>query len=101
VTGQVNCRVTENDDLFECLIDLRKKLSKLNCRPLCNGARLNINPSSMSRETGGGRMAYILHTGEPAKREDIVDIFEYAEPQLIVSVDEQKKFYHHWSRSLK
>jgi hypothetical protein len=93
--------VFENKDLFECLIDLRKELAKFNCRPLCNGARLNIYPSSMSREMGGGRVACVLQIGEQAKREDMMDIFAYAEPHLIVLVDEQQEFYHNWNRSLK
>jgi hypothetical protein len=93
--------VFENKDLFECLIDLRKELAKFSCRPLCHGARLNIHPSSMSREMGGGRVACILHLGEQAKREDMVDIFEYAEPHLIVLFDEQKNFYRNWTKSLK
>lgn len=91
----------EEKDLFECLIALRKELAKLDCRPLCHGARLNIHASSMSREMGGGRIACILHLGEQAKRENMVDIFEYAEPYFTVSVDEQKKFYHSWTKSLK
>jgi hypothetical protein len=93
--------VLRNRDLFECLIGLRKELVKFRCRPLCNGARLNIHASSMSREMCGGEMAYILHLGEQAKREDVVNIFEYAELHLIVSVDEQQNFYHNWIKSLK
>lgn len=92
---------SKNRDLFECLIDLRKELVKYSCRPLCNGARLNIHASSMSREICGGEVAYILQLGKQAKREDVVNIFEYAEPHLIASVDEQQKFYHNWIKSLK
>lgn len=55
----------------------------------------------MSREMCGGEMAYILHLGEQAKREDVVNIFEYAELHLIVSVDEQQNFYRNWIKSLK
>jgi hypothetical protein len=100
-TQDISKLTFENKDLFECLIDLRKELVKLSCRPLCNGARLNIHPSSMSRAMGGGRIACILHLGEQAKREDMVDIFKYAEPCLTVSVDEQQNFYHNWIKSLK
>jgi hypothetical protein len=93
--------ILKNRDLFECLIDLRKELVKFRYRPLCNGARLNIHASSMSREICGGEMAYIIHMGEQARREDVVNIFEYAEPDLIVSVSEQQEFYHNWVKSLK
>jgi hypothetical protein len=89
---------TVNSDLFECLVDLRQELAKYSYRPLCNGARKDVYPSRMCREMAGGISAYIMRFGQPAKLEDIVDIFDYSEPSLIASVEEQLVFYESWIR---
>jgi hypothetical protein len=80
-------------DFFECLINLRKELDKYNYYPLCNGARVNVYPSGMCRDMGNGLGAYIQIPNKQVSREDLVDIFDFAEPNLIVSVDEQYNFY--------
>jgi hypothetical protein len=93
--------IFSDNDLFECLIQLRKKLSQLSCIPLCNGARYDVYPSRMSREMGGGIMGYIHQIAKHPTDKDLVNIFEYAESNMVVSVDEQKEFYHLWLNSLK
>jgi hypothetical protein len=85
-----------NVDLFECLIDLRRELAKYNCRPLCNGARLDVYPSGMCRDMGSGGIAYVLKLGQPAELDNIVHIFDYAEPESIASIEEQLNFYESW-----
>lgn len=90
-----------NSDLFECLVDLRQEFSVKRYFLLCNGARVNVYPSPMSRDMGGARLAYSLTLGKQSKREDLVDIFDYAEFTDIGSVEEQRKFYHVWIKSSK
>ena len=63
-------------DFFAALCQIRKELEKLNLIPLCYGASLNVYPSGMSRDMGGGLVAYRLRMGQPARREDLVRIFD-------------------------
>jgi hypothetical protein len=80
-------------DMFECLTMLRKELVKYNCLLLCNGARLDVYPSGMCRDMGDGLVAYVSKPGEIVREEDLVYIFDYAEPELIASVEEQYNFH--------
>jgi hypothetical protein len=87
---------TINSDLFECLIDLRQELARHSYRPLCNGARKDVYPSRMCRDMAGGYTAYIVRVGQSANLEDLVNIFDYAKPSLIATVEEQLSFYESW-----
>lgn len=87
-------------DLFEALIALRLELEKIGAQLLCAGARLCVFPSGMSRDMGGGRKAFVTRLGSPMN-EEAFDIFDYAEPELVSSVDKQKEFYERWVESLK
>jgi hypothetical protein len=86
-------------DFFECLVHLRRKLAQDNYRPLCQGARLSVYPSRMCRDMGNGSVAYEMVMGKHA--ENLVSIFDYAEPELIASIDEQKSFFKRWVESEK
>jgi hypothetical protein len=79
-------------DVFECLTQLRIELARFGYKPLCAGARLDVYLSGMARDMGGGLSAQVLGLGD---QEDvkIVHIFDYAEPELIASVEEQFKYY--------
>ena len=80
-------------DVFECLTQLRLELAKHGCKPLCNGARLNVYPSGMCRDMGNGLCAYVFNSNKQVDSEDLVDIFDYAEPDSIASVAEQFNYY--------
>jgi len=88
------------DTLYGALTALRRELESQNCYLLCNGARRNIIVSGMSRQMSGGRKGYLVSLGKPASRNDIVDIFDYAEPSTICSVSDQGNFYKQWVKSL-
>lgn len=45
--------------------------------------------------------AYVTRMGEPSLSTDLVDIFDYAEPELVGSVAEQEKFHDEWIKSLR
>lgn len=79
-------------DYFKCLLNLRIELEKLNYYILCNGARRDISCGGMLREASDGLSAYIIKLGEYCHVGEDVDIFEYAEPNLVVSIKEQEEF---------
>jgi hypothetical protein len=85
-------RQFEGTDLFAALIALREHLESQGVRLLCQGARRDVHPSGMSRSMGGGRKAYIVRLGPSAEQACIVDIFDYAPPDLIASVEEQRSY---------
>jgi hypothetical protein len=89
------------DDLFEAMTALRTELEGLGCLLLCAGARVDAFPSGMSRGMSGGRKAYITRLGLPAGSHDIVDVFDYAEPESIGTVEQQREFHEKWIASLR
>jgi hypothetical protein len=86
----------DGDDLFEAMIGLRKELEGLGCLLLCAGARADVFPSGMSRSMAGGRKAYVTRLGMPAGRSDVVDIFDYAGPESVGTVEQQREFHQKW-----
>lgn len=87
-------------DYFACLINLRIELEKQNYYPLCNGARRDVSCGGMLRESSEGRLAYIIRLGEYCDLDEDVEVFEYAKPDLVVSVSEQEEFNELHCRSL-
>src|SRR4051812_1204472 len=94
-------REVEADDLFEALRRLRTLLEQDGFRLLCNGSRIDVSPSGMSRGMSGGRKAYVLRLGVPGELADLVDIFEYAEPSATGTVAQQSEFKGAWIASLR
>jgi len=90
----------EADNLCKALVCLRYSLEEKECKLLCNGSRKDVIVSGMSRQMGGGRKAYVVRLGCQALKEDMVDIFDYAEPQYVGTVSQQKEFYNEWVLSL-
>jgi hypothetical protein len=93
--------VAEAADVFECLCQLRVQLDKDGIRLCCNGARLNVWPSGMARDMGGGFKAYALQIGRKASREDLVDILDAAPIDTIATLEEQRRFNREWLSSPK
>lgn len=94
-------REFSGDDLFDALVKLRTQLERHGCQLLCKGARPDVFPSGMSRSMGGGRQAYIMRLGKPARMEDLVDIFDFAAAEQVDVVDAQKEFREKWINSLQ
>ena len=82
----------EGHDYFKCLTNLRIELEKQNYYLLCNGARKDISCGGMLRESSDGCGAYIIRVGEYCHLDEDLYIFDYAEPDLVVSVREQEEF---------
>jgi hypothetical protein len=89
------------DDLFSALIKFRLILEKDGYLLLCNAARRDAYASRMSREMGGGRMVYVLKSGNQAQGEDMVDALAPATIDKVASVAEQREWYGSWLRSLQ
>ena len=80
----------EGRDLFECLTAIRRELDPRGVKVCCVGAREDVYPSGMARQMGGGRRAYVHHLGRHPTQDDLVDIFDPADPEAVVTVVEQE-----------
>ena len=91
----------EAQDLFAALQSIRHYLAMHGWRLLCYGARNDVYPSGMSRESTGGRTAYILSIGQRTQRSDLVDIFNPTTDDHIGTVSEQETYYCAWLKSFE
>ena len=91
----------EASDLFEALRDARKELELVGAQLLCAGARPDVTPSGMSRDMSGGRKAYKVTLGNPAGDSDMVDIFDYAELEVVGSLRQQNDYIGAWTASIR
>lgn len=89
------------EDLFSAQVELRKELELERSKLLCAGARVDVFPSGMSRSMAGAVKAYKTQLGKPSLNTDLVDIFDYAEPDAVATVKEQHDFHQKWIESLR
>lgn len=87
-------------DLFEALAQARRGLEAQGVLLGCNGARRDVFPSAMQRQTGWGRRAYVLTMPRTTARLPVVDIFVPA-PELstLATVDAQRAWFDRWRQS--
>ena len=86
---------------FDCLTNLRIELERYEYRPLCNGARSDAYALPDDIETYNGSYVHILTLGIVPTEENQLDTFDYADPNLITSVIEQRGNYDLWLDSIK
>ena len=91
---------SKSDNIFDSIVELRKKLELNNIYLLCNASVINVYPSVMQKEFGGTKV-YKLQMGKQATLSDVVDIFDYDSELKIVSVKEQEEFFESWIESLR
>ena len=91
---------SKSDNIFDSVVELRKKLELNNIYLLCNASVINVYPSGMQKEFGGTK-AYKLQMGKQATLSDVVDIFDYDSELKIGSVKEPEEFYENWIESLR
>ena len=89
---------SKSDNIFDSIVELRKKLELNNIYLLCNASVINVYPSGMQKEFGGTK-AYKLQMGKQATLSDVVDIFDYDSELKIGSVKEQEEFFESWIES--
>ena len=87
-------------DLFEALAQARRTLEGNGITLVVNGARRDVFPSAMLRQTSHGRMAYVHTVPRSKMRAVAVDIFEPAPPEAqLATVDEQRAWHDQWAQS--
>ncbi len=89
------------DNYFDALILLRKDLESESMQLMCNGAAMEVYPSSMQLDMGCCRTGYVLHMSKPALNKDIVDLFEFDETLTLCDIKTQEEYYNKWLLSLK
>ena len=89
---------SKSDNIFDSVVELRKKLELKNIYLLCNASFINVYPSGMQKEFGGTK-AYKLQMVKQATLSDVVDIFDYDSELKIGSVKEQEEFFESWIES--
>lgn len=75
------------DDAFEALCLIREELEPFGWRIGVAGAQMDVWPSGMARDQGGGLRAYRLTSHGAA---DLVDTFEPVDPASVATVAEQR-----------
>jgi hypothetical protein len=86
-------------DLYKAMQALREYLEARGCQLLCAGARPDVVLSAMFRSMGGGRQAYVVRLGSQAT--ELVDIFDYAKPALVGTVQLQREYVEGWCAALR
>ena len=85
----------QSNNYFDALIALRMELEPLGIKLLCFGARKDVWASGMQRDMDAGMRAYLLSAhGEGRKPER--SIFEFAVPESIGTVLEQREYADAW-----
>lgn len=90
-----------SEDLFSAQVEFRKELELKKAKLLCAGSRIDVFPSGMSRSMAGAMKAYKTQLGKPSQSTDLVDIFDYARPDAVATVEEQRDFHQKWIESLR
>jgi hypothetical protein len=92
-----DCFISEIDDYpFLALNKLRLKLEEKGLKLVCQGARIDVNPSGMQLE---GFNAYELELSKSATNS--VYIFDdTAQIEKLATVDEQAAFFEQWLKSV-
>ncbi len=75
------------NDAFEALCVIRERLEPLGWRVGVAGAQVNVWPSGMARDQGGGLSAYRITA---RGGEDVVDTFAPVDPATVTTLSDQK-----------
>ncbi len=87
-------------DAFSAFCEIRERLAALRLVPRCFGACRNLVLSSMAYQMGRGLKGYLVRLGEPARRSDLVGIFDAGPVMDLATVADQQEFKRAWLRSL-
>lgn len=89
------------EDYFEAYKKVRIFFEKQGLIVALNCSRVNLYPSSVLRDMGKARKAYLLSMGVSVGRHDIVSIFDPADVKECGTVEAQEAFYREWIVSTK
>lgn len=88
----------EGGDFFECF--KRMRLLDKSVVYYCKGAKINVISSRMTRQMTKGLSVYETNLGRPARKEDLVNIFDYEDEGLSSDPCEQNEYEVRWFTSL-
>ncbi|WP_246762650.1 hypothetical protein [Erwinia phyllosphaerae] len=88
----------EGEDFFECFKKVRGLDKAITY--YCKGAKINVLPSRMTRQMTKGLTAYETSLGAPARKENLVNIFDYEDKNLASDPIEQDEYEAKWFLSL-
>ena len=100
VFGGRSLSAASPEGYFHAMVEVRKVLEAQGLRPLCFGACANVSPSPMVCSMGSGELAYRLTLGQPARRQDLVSVFDADGTVVPVPADVQAAFHEKWLASL-
>ncbi len=86
---------------FAALCGIRRKLTKFGLMPRCYGACRNLVMSGMCLDMTLGEQGYLAKLGQPARVEDLVNIFASGPEMDLATVEEQSAFNEEWLQSLE
>ena len=87
-------------NLFDALTEFRLFLEARGYLLLCNVARQDTYISRMAKDMGGGVKVYVLHPGQQARMNEMVDALGEAPFDLVTTVAQQRTAYEQWLASL-
>ena len=96
ITVDGRSRERSGFDFFEAFQKARKPFESNGFRFLCYGASLNVWPSGMARDMGGGLKAYRLCEDRRPSLDDLVRIFESGEGVIPSTAEEQTSYAEAW-----
>lgn len=85
---------------WEALRETRSILEEQNILLICYGASINVFPSRMQLDMGYGVWAYKLTLGQPAKKKDIVWLFDTGVDVIPSTIETQYEYYQNWWNSI-
>jgi hypothetical protein len=88
-------------DLFQCLLEIRERISADGWKICVAGARRDAWPSGMSSDMGGAWLIYVHTLGRQAGEHDLRPIFDDAPCDKVGSRAEQQEFMEKWRASLR
>lgn len=87
-------------DLVEAFFAVRNQLDQANLIPLLAGARKDCYPAADARNRDFGDRFYILKDGLPPDPDNMVYLFDKAQPRQVASLRDQQTSFLHWKKSL-
>lgn len=80
------------NDLYDCLKQIRRQTDPVGILLCCNGARKNVRPSGFLSSSLGAISVYKIHRWRASMPWDLVDLFAYAPPRQIATLEEQAAY---------
>lgn len=86
----------EAEDVFQCLMEVRRKVESVGARICCNGARLDAWSSGMQRDIAMGHWCYLVAGVPKGQHPPSVKTLDPTDPDEAVLVEEQIAWHERW-----